>query len=142
MRTVILVVSFLPFLYFGFRDTMFHFRGRRVSVAEHLLHLGVGVALAILFTQALYANYAGLLGALLLFLLAGGIDEYIFHRQLPGEESDLHAKEHLALVIFIAISLTTDWIAQHPGQLERLLPGPAAGPGSTRTQPLEPRGSN
>lgn len=139
MRTIIVVVSFLPFLYFGVRDTVFHFRGRRVTIAEHLLHLVIGVTLALLFTQAIQTNYPGLLGALVLFVVAGGIDEYIFHRALPGEESDLHAKEHLALVIFIVVSLATDWISHHPGQLDGLFFG--AAPRQGMTPPFNPQPS-
>jgi hypothetical protein len=53
------------------------------------------------------------LAALLLFVVAGSADEYIFHRGIPAEESDLHAKEHLALLIFIVVSLATDWLERN-----------------------------
>ncbi len=110
MRAAILTVSFLPFLYYGTRDTMFHFRGRKVSRPEHLLHAVVGLALAIMFAHALRGHHLVVLGALLLFVVAGGVDEYVYHHDIPAEESDLHAKEHLALLIFIVISLATDWL--------------------------------
>jgi len=113
MRAAILTVSFLPFLYYGTKDTMFHFRGRKVTRPEHLLHAVVGLALAIMFTHALKSHHLVVLGALLLFVVAGGVDEYIYHRNIPPEESDLHAKEHLALLIFIVISLATDWLQQN-----------------------------
>jgi hypothetical protein len=113
MRAAILTVSFLPFLYYGTKDTIFHFRGRKVSRPEHLLHAVVGLALAIMFAHALKAHHLVVLGALLLFVGAGGVDEYIYHRDIPAEESDLHAKEHLALLIFIVISLATDWLQKN-----------------------------
>jgi hypothetical protein len=113
VRAAILVISFLPFVYYGGKDTAFHFRGRKVSLTEHLLHAAIGVVLLILFTHALLAHHLVVLCALVLFAVAGGIDEYIFHRQIPAEESDLHAKEHLALLIFIVISLATDWLQQN-----------------------------
>jgi hypothetical protein len=113
MRAAILTVSFLPFLYYGTKDTIFHFRGRKVSRLEHLLHAVVGLALAIMFTHALKSHHLVVLGALLLFVVAGGVDEYIYHRDIPAEESDLHAKEHLALLIFIVISLATDWLQKN-----------------------------
>jgi hypothetical protein len=110
MRAVILVFSFLPFVYYGAKDTAFHFRGRKVSLTEHLLHAAIGVVLAIMFTHALMAHHLVVVGALVIFAVAGAIDEYIFHRDIPAEESDLHAKEHLALLIFIVVSLATDWL--------------------------------
>ena len=113
VRAAILVLSFLPFVYYGGKDTAFHFRGRKVSLTEHILHAAIGVVLLILFTHALMAHHLVVLGALVLFVVAGGIDEYIFHRNIPAEESDLHAKEHLALLIFIVMSLATDWLQQN-----------------------------
>ena len=121
MRAAILVVSFLPFLYYGTKDNLFHFRGRKVSRTEHLLHAAIGLTLAIMFAHALMAHHLVVLGALLLFALAGGLDEYIFHHDIPGEESDLHAKEHLALLIFIVVSLATDWLQKNDWNLTQAL---------------------
>jgi hypothetical protein len=124
MRVAILSISFLPFLYYGAKDTMFHLRGRKVSRTEHLLHAAIGVLLAIMFTHALLAHHYVVVGALVIFAIAGGVDEYIFHRDIPAEESDLHAKEHLALLIFIVVSLATDWLEKSnwslPTALEHL----------------------
>ncbi|CAN5851122.1 hypothetical protein BH11VER1_BH11VER1_14940 [soil metagenome] len=111
MRALILSLSFLPFIYFASKDHSFHFRGRKVSRTEHLLHAGIGLSLIIVFSHAVMANHWQMVGGLVFFALAGAVDEYIFHRDIPGEESDLHAKEHLALLAFIVISLTTDWLA-------------------------------
>lgn len=121
MRPLILSLSFLPFVYYGAKDTMFHFRGRKVSLTEHLLHAAIGLVLAIMFTHALMAHHLIVLCALVIFVVAGGIDEYIFHRDIPGEESDLHAKEHLALVIFIVVSLATDWLQKNNWSLPEAL---------------------
>ncbi len=121
MRPLILSLSFLPFIYYGAKDTMFHFRGRKVSMTEHLLHAAIGIVLVIMFTHALMAHHLVVLGALVLFVIAGGIDEYIFHRGIPGEESDLHAKEHLALVIFLVVSLATDWLQKNNWSLPQAI---------------------
>ena len=110
MRAVILVVSFLPFVYYGVRDTAFHFRGRKVSLTEHVLHAAIGLVLAMMFAHALRGNHWIVVGAMVIFAVAGAVDEYIFHRGIPAEESDLHAKEHLALLIFIVVSLATNWL--------------------------------
>jgi hypothetical protein len=117
MRTVILVIAFLPFVYFAVRDQIFHLRGRKVGISENLLHLGLGITLAALFTQALAGRHAAMIGALVLFAVAGGADEYIYHRHIPGEESDLHAKEHLALMIFLITTLAVDWLPGHGREL-------------------------
>jgi hypothetical protein len=121
MRAVILCFSFLPFLYYGAKDTAFHFRGRKVSLTEHLLHAAIGMVLVIMFTHALMAHHLVMVGALVLFAVAGGVDEYIFHRDIPAEESDLHAKEHLALLIFIVVSLATDWLERNNWSLPQAL---------------------
>jgi hypothetical protein len=113
MRAMILVFSFLPFLYYGAKDTAFHFRGRKVSVTEHILHAAIGLVLAIMFAHALKGNHWIVVDALVIFAGAGAVDEYIFHRDIPAEESDLHAKEHLALLIFIVVSLATDWLEKN-----------------------------
>jgi len=121
VRAAILVLSFLPFVYYAGKDTAFHFRGRKVSLTEHILHAAIGIVLLILFTHALMGHHLVVLGALILFVVTGGIDEYIFHRSIPAEESDLHAKEHLALLIFIVISLATDWLQQNNWNVSEIL---------------------
>jgi|KBSSwiStaDraftv2_1062776.scaffolds.fasta_scaffold1622305_2 hypothetical protein len=131
MRAAILAFSFLPFLYYGTRDNIFHFRGRKVSVTEHILHIAIGLVLAIMFTHALMAHHLIVLGALVLFVIVGGADEYIFHRDIPAEESDLHAKEHLALLIFIVVSLATDWLEKNNWSLTQTLERLRAASGGT-----------
>ncbi len=121
VRAAILSLSFLPFVYFGAKDTMFHFRGRKVSLTEHILHAGIGAVLGIMFWHALLAHHLIVLGALVLFVLAGGLDEYVYHRDIPAEESDLHAKEHLALLIFIVVSMATDWLEKNHWNLAEAL---------------------
>ena len=121
MRAAILSLSFVPFIYYGIKDSIFHFKGRKVSLSEHLLHAAIGIILVIMFTHALMAHHLIVLGALLLFVVAGGFDEYIFHRGIPGEESDLHAKEHLALLIFLVISLATDWLQKNDWSLPQAI---------------------
>jgi hypothetical protein len=129
MRAVILIVSFLPFLYYAVKDNAFHFRGRKVSLTEHLLHAAIGLVLLILLSHALMGRHLVVLCALVLFAVAGAVDEYIFHRGIPAEESDLHAKEHLALLIFIVMSLATDWLQKNDWSVKeifnRLQGGPA-----------------
>ena len=121
MRAAILVLSFLPFVYYAGKDTAFHFRGRKVSLTEHILHAAIGIVLLILFTHALMGHHLVVLGALVLFAITGGIDEYIFHHDIPAQESNLHAKEHLALLIFIVISLATDWLQQNNWSVAEIL---------------------
>jgi hypothetical protein len=53
MRALVLVFSFVPFVYYAAKDTAFHFRGRKVSLTEHILHASIGLALAIMFAHAL-----------------------------------------------------------------------------------------
>jgi len=115
MRAFVLVLSFVPFVYYAAKDTAFHLYGRKVTLTEHLLHAAIGLVLAIMFMHALRGNHWIVVGALVIFAGAGALDEYIFHHNIPGEESDLHAKEHLALLIFIVVSLATDWLEKAIG---------------------------
>lgn len=123
IRTAILVLAFLPFVWYAGKDAVFHLRGRKVSATENLLHLGLGVILAILFSLALAGRHAAMIGALILFVAAGALDEFVYHRHIPGEESDLHAKEHLALFIFLVTVVAFDWLQAHSWQAGSLVGG-------------------
>ena len=117
MRAAIVIIAFLPFLYYAIRDARFHFVGRRVTFAEHILHLAIGIALAIVLMQAIAGNSGIMLIGLLLLVLCGGMDEYIWHRNLPEAETNLHAKEHLALLIFVVATLAVNWLEDHQWRL-------------------------
>jgi hypothetical protein len=121
MRAGIVLFSFLPFLYYATKDTAFHFRGRRVSLAEHVLHLAVGISLAMVLTNAVLGKSPAMLVGLILFAIAGAIDEYVWHRGIPETESDLHAKEHLALLIFVVVTLAVNWLESYDWQISRAL---------------------
>ncbi len=123
MRTVILIGSLLPFLYYATKDNIFHFRGRRVSLTEHLLHVAIGVTLVPAIGHAFVGSQTFMVAGFLLFLVVGGIDEYVFHHGLPEVESDLHAKEHLGLLIFVVVSMTTNWLENHDWELGSLFDG-------------------
>ncbi len=120
MRTAILTLSLLLFLYYAARDNIYHFRGRRVTWPEHLLHLAIGIALVPAIANAFVGNQPGMLIGFLVFVVAGAVDEYIYHRGIPEHESDLHAKEHLALLIFIVLSIATDWLVAHDWRIGEL----------------------
>ena len=80
MREIIIVAAFLPFLYYATLDGIFHFRGRRVSLAEHVIHVAIGLSLALVFAAAVMANQLVMLGSLVAFLVSGGLDEFVWHR--------------------------------------------------------------
>lgn len=111
VRSLILTAALAPYLYYGTKDNLYHFRGRRVSVVEHLLHLGIGVAIAGAIFNAYRGRTGAMIGGLVLFLLAGAIDEFVYHRGLPEHETDLHAKGHMALLMFVIVSVATQWMA-------------------------------
>jgi hypothetical protein len=100
---VVLAVTLVPFLALAVRDEVLHWTLRRPPVAERLLHLLLGLALASVIGRAFAFDRRGVLTTLLVFLGLGAIDEFVFHRGLPAGESDTHAKEHLALLIWLAV---------------------------------------
>ena len=100
---ILLGLALLPFLYFAARDQVLHFTVRRVSMAENVLHLALGILLAAVIVRAfLFRGQSFALGVLA-FAVAGSVDEYVFHRGLPASEHDVHAKEHFALFVFVAV---------------------------------------
>ena len=98
-----LAAALLPFLYFAGRDQVLHFSARRVPIAETVVHAVLGAILIVIVARAfLFQQWFVTIG-FLLFALFGMIDEFVFHRGLPASESDVHAKEHFALFVFVAL---------------------------------------
>jgi hypothetical protein len=116
MRIAFIIALFAPFAFFGLKDNSFHFRGRRVSVTEHVLHLGIGMTQVMMLVQAIKGNFVLLFIALGLMAIAGSVDEYVFHRDLPPEESDLHAKQHFALFVFVVGAMIVTYLERHAWQ--------------------------
>ena len=110
----------LPYLYYGGKDQVFHFVGRKVSVVEHVLHVFIGVLLAGAIASAFRAHVIAFVAGIAAFLVFGALDEYVYHRGLPEHESDLHAKGHLALLIFVVVSLATIWLDQNGWRLPNI----------------------
>jgi hypothetical protein len=76
------------------------------------LHLTIVLAVLTVVAHAIEGHRSVMLMGLVLFLIARAADEWGFHRQLPGDESDMHAKTHFAFLIFVATSAAVDWVAQ------------------------------
>jgi len=120
MRIALMILALLPYLYFGGKDQVFHFVGRKVSPVEHLLHLFIGCLMAAAIVCAFRARVIAFVIGIAAFLVFGALDEYVYHRGLPEHESDLHAKGHLALLIFVVVSLATIWLDQNGWRLPSL----------------------
>jgi hypothetical protein len=99
----LLALALLPFLYFAVRDQVLHLTVRRVPVAENVVHALLAVLLAAVIVRAFLFDVASVAGGVLAFALVGAIDEFGFHRGLPSDEHDVHAKEHFALLLFVAV---------------------------------------
>ena len=114
MRALILTIFLLPYVYFGLRDNFHHFRQRSVGWTERLLHLTIVFSLFTVIPHAYLGHQPIMLTGLLLFVSARSLDEFVFHRGLSGEESDLHAKTHFAFLMFVVAIMAVDWLAS-PG---------------------------
>ena len=103
----LLLLTLLLAVFVGYAvcDNLLHLRARKVSQAEHLLHLVLGVAIFGLVAAVYQGNLARMVPALGLFAAGGLLDEFVFHRGLPEPESDVHAKQHLSLFLFVALGL-------------------------------------
>ncbi len=100
-----LVAAFLPFAWFAWLDTRYHLSTRKPGGPENLVHLGLGVCQLGLLVNAIRADLRFELFALAGIAVLGGLDEFGFHRALPAFESDVHAKSHFALFIFVVVAL-------------------------------------
>ena len=114
--TVALVAAFVPFVLFAARDNVFHARLRRVRRPEHLLHAALAISIAVIVAGALTAQLGRMLIGLGGLAIFGALDEFVFHRAIPAEEHDVHAKEHFALLMFVACALGRIWL-HHRGAL-------------------------
>lgn len=115
MRMVVLSLAFLPFAYYAARDQAFHLKGRRVSLSENLLHIAIGITIVGMVKGVLLEETTVMLVGLATFLATGALDEYVYHRDIPGEESDLHAKEHFALFAWLGFSWLYDAVGGPTG---------------------------
>jgi len=108
----LLVASALTFFWYALKDMRFHLGGRRVSGAENAVHGALGLSQLALLVGAFSGAAAWAAGGALATALLGAGDEYVFHREIPGAEADLHAKSHLALFIFVAVALALPEVGQ------------------------------
>ena len=100
---IVLAIALAPFAYFAARDFRLHLSARRVPAAENALHLALGVLLVGALVRAFQFRAADAAYAICAFALCGAADEFVFHRGIPAEEHDVHAKEHYALFVFLAV---------------------------------------
>jgi hypothetical protein len=107
------LVLLLPWLALAKRDHVMHSQ-RPVTTMEHVLHAAVGLGVCALAVASVTTDAAVLAVGLGLFLPAGVLDEGVFHRALPAEESDVHAKQHLALSVFV-IAAVVVVLSSSPG---------------------------
>jgi hypothetical protein len=109
MRVLVLCAAVAPFLWLAYRDNLFHLRGRRVPLVENLLHVGLGVALVVTIGGGFAGRVDRLLAGVGGVAVLGALDEFVYHRQIPVEEHDLHAKEHFTLLLFVAAAFAFAW---------------------------------
>lgn len=101
--TLLIAGALAPYLWFAGRDNMAHFKLRMVSPLEHALHLLLLGTLTIACSGVFARDVDRVLLGLLLFVPPALGDELVFHRGIPLEEHDLHAKEHLLLLVFFVV---------------------------------------
>ena len=100
---VVLALALAPFAYFAARDFRLHLQARKVPLAENVLHLALGLLLMGALVRAFQFRVPEAAFAMAAFAVCGAADEFVFHRGIPAEEHDVHAKEHFALFIFLAV---------------------------------------
>ncbi|MBX7149191.1 hypothetical protein K1X76_08890 [bacterium] len=101
IKNALIIFSILPFAYFAWKDTIFHLKGRAVTRTEHVIHFILGFILATLFVSSYRGHWGKWLIASFILFIVGSLDEFIFHKELPLQESDWHAKEHWSLLLYM-----------------------------------------
>ena len=101
----VIAAALVPFLFFAMRDQILHLRIRKVPLFENVIHFALAVLLTAVIGRAFQFDTRGVIFGAILFVLTGALDEFVYHRRIPEEESDVHAKEHFALLGFIVIAL-------------------------------------
>jgi hypothetical protein len=112
MRAVLLTICLAPYVYFGVRDMLHHKQHRRVTLTERLLHLSLGLTLAIVIPHAYLGHLDIVIPGVSIFVMARVFDEFVFHRGLAAAEADLHAKTHFSFLIFVVGVLGADWLGR------------------------------
>jgi hypothetical protein len=107
---LLLAGSLLPFSWYAIRDQILHVTVRKVSIAENVIHALLAVFLTVVIVRAFLFQTKWMAIALLLFVVTGAVDEYVFHRRIPESEHDVHAKEHFALLFFVAVFAGIVWV--------------------------------
>lgn len=113
MIRALLVVPLLPFLRYAAADLAFHWRSRKPHWAESIVHVVLGLFQGALVVQAFRLDLTRVAVSILGIAVWGAIDELVFHRGLPPEESDLHAKSHIALFAFAAVAVALCVLPEH-----------------------------
>lgn len=108
-RVLWLHACLVPYAWFGLRDVWHHKTHRRVPMAERALHTAIGLSLMVVVPHACLGHRDVVVPGLVLFVTARGLDEFIFHRGLAGEEVDLHAKTHLGFLFFVVGLMGMNW---------------------------------
>lgn len=107
MSTLIFIFALLPYLYFSFLDNSYHLKLRTVRLPEHLIHFFIFISVSTVIYNAFTLQFVKFYIALGFYVLFGSLDEFLFHKNLPEKESDVHAKAHWSGLIFISVVILT-----------------------------------
>lgn len=101
----VMAAALVPFLVFAARDQLLHLRVRKVPLLENVIHFALAVLLMVVIRRAFQFDTRGVIFGAIVFVFTGALDEFVYHRRIPESESDVHAKEHFALLGFIVVAL-------------------------------------
>jgi hypothetical protein len=105
LHAAALTLTLLPFLLYAYRDTVYHLRNRKPGLTENLVHLALGACQFAMIIGAYRSDVPRMAFAASGVAAFGIVDEHGFHHGLPASESDIHAKAHFALFVFLAVAI-------------------------------------
>jgi hypothetical protein len=104
LHDLLLAVALAPYLWLAWKDNALHFKARKVPPLEHVTHVGVVLALVVGISAVFRRDIDHMLLGAAAFLPPALADEWLFHREIPAEEHDVHAKQHLMLFAFAILA--------------------------------------
>lgn len=105
LRIAVLSALLLPFVVLAVKDGILHLNARPVPVLESVLHAVLALAILGMASGAFRDDMLHLAIAGAVFTIAGVLDEFVYHHDIPIEEHSVHAKQHLTLMLFVVTAV-------------------------------------